>query len=355
MASKKKMFFIVFLPAAVCLTLAALFVYVFLSWEYGGCFSTITVSGEDSRMLTRVGGGGIMILWDVKTRQEVRTFQGSFDHIAFSPDGRRAVTGGTAGVFVWNLDSGEMLQFVQGAFPSKSQVSGPCTSFSPDGKYFITADTEDSVILWDAQSYEEIRVFERDSNLAGSAEGRINAISFSPDGRLAVSAGERLILWDVSSGRMSRVFKGHENGSPIVNAIITPDGRTVISGGWDAAIRMWSIASGEEVNAIKLDRFQDIFSFSADGQHAATASSHFSDSIMVWDFEPSPGFRVFKVMDREGDMTVSICPDGRRVAVGLCGRVELLDLKTGVKITDFKPECSFTRVLSDFLWSYVKM
>src|SRR3990170_4712954 len=49
-------------------------------------------------------------------------------------------------------------------------------AFSPDGQFVATGSADNSVKLWDAKSYRELRT------LAGHLRG-VKAVAFSPDGR----------------------------------------------------------------------------------------------------------------------------------------------------------------------------
>ena len=77
------------------------------------------------------------MVFDTATGQETLTLdgpRGSFDHVVFSPDGKRLVAGGLE-VKVWNAATGpEILR------THKESVGG--VAFSPDGKRlaFLTRD-----------------------------------------------------------------------------------------------------------------------------------------------------------------------------------------------------------------------
>ncbi|MEN8219756.1 MAG: hypothetical protein ABFS56_26090, partial [Pseudomonadota bacterium] len=59
----------------------------------------------------------------------------------------------------------------------------------------------------------------------------VNAVAFSPDGKLALSGSSdnTLKLWEVSSGREIRSLTGHSSG--VLAVAFSPDGKLALSGG----------------------------------------------------------------------------------------------------------------------------
>jgi WD40 repeat protein len=81
--------------------------------------------------------------------------------------------------------------------------------------------------------------------MAGPLEGHtaaVNAVLFSPDGALILSAsGDRTIrMWDArNEGRHVRILEGHLG--PVQSIAFSPDGARMVSGSRDRAIRIWDM------------------------------------------------------------------------------------------------------------------
>src|SRR5207247_1377556 len=80
---------------------------------------------------------------------------------------------------------------------------------------------------------------------------RVNSASFSPDGRYVVTAcGEfsRQVpgyarVWDVTTGEA--VTPPLKHGNDVTSASFSPDGRRVVTASWDNTARVWDVATGE--------------------------------------------------------------------------------------------------------------
>jgi WD40 repeat protein len=70
----------------------------------------------------------------------------------------------------------------------------------------------------------------------------VKSVAFSPDGRTALSGGSdnKLMLWDIASGRELRSLTGHKE--VVKSVAISPDGRFALSGGWDDTVKLWDIS-----------------------------------------------------------------------------------------------------------------
>jgi len=353
MTRTKKIFLLMLLfPAAV---IAGILLYV-ITWEYEGAFRTIAFSGNGDALLSLENGTEIL-LWDVSTGRDVRAmrkpyFKGAADYIAFSPDGRKAVSGGTDGIILWDIETGKMRHVFEGSCPPPTKTSGPCVAFSPDGRYIVSGDSEENLKLWKANDYSIEQAFVKNaSEQNNKSETKINCLSFSPDGRQVLTAGERLVLWDIATGRIIRIFTGHKK--TIISAAFTSDNRHVVSGGFDQTLKTWSLDTGQEISSLRVDQYPQSIAFSPDGCYALTGEPY--DDLKVWDMKSGLFRFTLGASRKKGVFSIAVSPDGDKAAAGQNGKIELWDLNTGKKILTFKRKTTLYLILNDLVWSYVKI
>ena len=224
--------------------------------------------------------------------------------LAFSPDGKRVVTGGDDGlVKIWDAADGRELL----SFRGRGGISG--IAFSPDGRRVATANPDKTATLWNASTGEEALSFH------GHEHSYVTSVAFSADGaRLATASLDRTArMWDVATGREVRAFHGHTGG--VWSVAFSPDGMRLVTASDDATARVWNCGDGREL--LKLTghgRSVVSATFSADGKRLATSSS--DRTAKVWDAES--GQELLTVRDESSMTWVAFSPDG--ISLATAGR-----------------------------------
>jgi len=150
--------------------------------------------------------------------------------IAFSPDGKTLATAGwSGGVVLWDIKSSQQIPTF-GALVGANRIA-----FTPDGSRLATIEIgSDSITLWEVSSGRALQTF-------SGHTGTVNSMAFSPDGRLlaTASADVTVKLWEVATGRELQTLLGHTKA--VESVAFSPDGATLATVSWDGTTRLWGV------------------------------------------------------------------------------------------------------------------
>jgi WD40 repeat protein len=151
--------------------------------------------------------------------------------------------------------------------------------------------------------------------LLGGIIGPYCVVAFSPDGRLLASGGAdaKVKLWEVASGQEVRTLRGHK--ALVWSVAFSPDGRLLASGGADSTVKIWEVASGRTVRTLSGHNSWVISSvaFSPDGRLLASGSG--DNTVKVW--EVASGQEVHTLTGHTNVVkSVAFSPNGRLLASG---------------------------------------
>ncbi len=147
--------------------------------------------------------------------------------------------------------------------------------FSPDGRKALSIGRNDSLTLWDVANGVKIRSFEIRRIIMGSyiTTGDISGGTFSPNGRQVLfgSNDGALRLLDTASGAEVRVFGAGSAVGHQKRCAFSPDGRQILSAGND--LLLWNVTSGAVIRSFQGHSAEvNACTFSPDGRHALSAS-----------------------------------------------------------------------------------
>lgn len=164
--------------------------------------------------------------------------------MAFSPDGRTFASFRLEGpVHLWEAATGRHLGEIR-AGEVLTRVA-----YSPDSK-ILAVHNLDRITLWDTVSFQQV------ASLEGEFKGIVQAIAFSPDGKMLAAANDYAQLWDLSTGRRIGPLLTRQSGT-ITTMVFTPDGKHLIAGStgmvgrpivWDLTTEAWEARACRRAN-----------------------------------------------------------------------------------------------------------
>jgi dipeptidyl aminopeptidase/acylaminoacyl peptidase len=225
----------------------------------------------DGRVLASAGHDRQLIFWDATTGQRrfvLSGARGAVTKLAWSHDGNRLATTAFDGqVRVYDVTRHRLQRELEGPSPDLRAVA-----FSPDDRLLATGGRNGVVRVWSTEDFAVRHEY-------AAHRQRIRALQFSPDDQQLVSAGEdqRIYAWSLPDQRgqalstrpaklLSLAFFGpHEvavggsdnrirlcdlsalteigclAGHEGSVAALTSDHHVLISAGFDATVRIWTI------------------------------------------------------------------------------------------------------------------
>jgi WD40 repeat protein len=270
--------------------------------EHSDNVKSVAFSPDGKRIVTG-GDDATAKVWDAQSGKELRTLKGhsdTVDSVAVSRDGRRIATCSLDATKVWDAQSGKELLTLEDG--------GTSVAFSPDSRRIVTGGYDHTAKVWDAQSGKELLT------LKGHSDS-VKSVAFSPDGRRIATcsaddggADATAKVWDAQSGKELFTLKGH---SYSVNSVaFSLDGKRIVTGSSDATAKVWDAQSGKELLTLSVGAQVDSVAFSPDGRRIATCGI---EATKVWDGQSGK-----ELLTLEGLMgySVAFSPDGKRVVTG---------------------------------------
>ena len=311
----------------------------------------ISLTAQEPRLVIQKGHG--------------RVFQAT--GVKFSEDGKYLVSSGD-NIVLWDTYTGRQLFTFKGNSPAL---------LSPDNAYIACGASDEKGLSYHIKLYDR-----QTKNILKTFKGHTNAVTslvFSPDGKKLYSASsdERIIEWDVASGKMLQDFEKHKSWVTCID--ISPDGNYLASGSGDKSVLVWDLHTGKIIHKHKRNdqtirhvefnrnRRHLLFVCSGDGEPGRVKIMNLQDGKIVFHYSAtapvcfSPdGYHIFAQAMQGKDivkinyqipdskpvvfrghtdwsMGVDISPDGQTlVSAGQDDEILAWDVKSGYKLPKYE-------------------
>jgi WD40 repeat protein/tetratricopeptide (TPR) repeat protein len=236
---------------------------------------------------------------------------------AFTPDGRKILTGSTDGKLRQWRPSGEA-----DGEPLAHPGWIEAIALSPNGRLWMTGGKEGQIIVWDARTRRPLGALQH--------PGGVNTLAVSADGRLLLSGGEDRTarLWDLGTGRPQGLPLAH--AAAVKAVAFSPDGSLALTGSFDRTARLWDVATAKAVGQ-PLAHAGEVFAvcFGPDGRTVLTGHGRERGDARMW--ELALGNPLGAPLSHTGSIVaVAVSRDSKRVATaGRDNTARLWDARTG--------------------------
>lgn len=337
---------------------------------------SIAYSADGERIVFNYGTRGIGYL-DVSAgaSQHISASLESSVPAVITPDGQRMAAASSSGnnVLLWTIGDDEPA--VLAGHTDRIQD----LTISPDGALLLSASRDDTVIVWDVASGEQINVIEQPEE--DSRNSDVYALAFTPDGETLITGHENIVrVWNVAGATVTQEFDIAARASAIrvapdggqffvhtnsndkavqlfdldgglvattfyhnasmTSVTFSPDNQTLVISDQDRFIYLWdTVAAGEITSAVKREDSvttgvdnQIGVAFTSDNAYFATLES-FDASLR----DPSTGEVVRAFSDMRGIAgALAFSPDDSMIAVISSNGLYIFDVQTARRLALFE-------------------
>ena len=195
--------------------------------------------------------------------------------IRFGKDGSRFIIT-DASATLWDALNYTPICIIRSFKPAYAEIS-------PGGSKALTVQGRNAICVWDISKGDSIVSKHLVAFKSGTENNRVNMASFSPNGKYIVTANSDGIIriWDVNSQTCVDSLIGHKGS--VNTAYYNFQGNNIVSASSDRTIRIWNTKTRKSKTLVGHDVEVSFAEFSSDGKYVISTS--FDNTCKIWDVQ----------------------------------------------------------------------
>jgi WD40 repeat protein len=326
------------------------------AYPYPVMITALAFSPDGKKLVS--GGHHELLIWDVestKLEKRIRTRSRRAMAMVFLPDGKLAVAGGRPGeegdVRVYDPSAGTPkvengIAFLDGVHDKAVMVKQLldaddevlCLALSADGKKLASGGCDRLVNVWDLSGGPANAKLEQ--TIENHADW-VFGVAFTPDGKhlLTGSRDKTAKVWDLAAKESVITFPDHQNGVYAVAA--SKDGKFGYSGGEDAQLRTWNAAGeGKQVRASG-GHGRAVLKLVPHPKQPLLVTCSADNTVRIWNADNGAAVRALSG-HTDQVFAVAVSPDGSLIASGsFNGEVKIWKTADGSVVKAFNASPGF--------------
>ena len=271
-----------------------------------------------------------IFIWDLKNFKKIANLEGStgaVNTLCLLSKGVKLFSGCTDGyIRMWNLMDARKFPFLEGH-------SAPITriALTPDGNKLLSVGKDSYVIIWDLIDFKQKAV------LRGHKHMFLTGLIISSNGKNAYTSSyedDEILVWDIENEVLVDVIK---NNSPSFTMILTQDDMNLVVGCCDSYIRVFNVRT-KKITIVFEGHYGNLRTLAMTKDGKTLVSGGDDKMIKIWSFEQKDDvdnerkiFPQHKNLEGHSDsvMTLALTSDDRKLYSGGLDKVVIIwDLST---------------------------
>lgn len=266
--------------------------------------SLFVLSNDRTKLLTvSCDDPTTAVIWDTQTGNRLRTLSGghisNIKSAAWSPDDSIIITGSYIAA-IWDINNKNPQAVIP---PDVADARINAISWSPDGKRFILCYAEEVAQLYNAESKELIGFLSRVDP---------GAVTWSPDSSKFAIGFWNANIYDAIMGTYITTLDEHTD---FISAITwSPDGTKIATGSYDKIAKIWDVSSLQCMATLR-GHTSCITSIAWSHDSSTLVTTSYDATAKLWDAKTGKCTTTLKGHNA-GVVTAALSPDGKKLVTG---------------------------------------